>query len=57
MVKNPPANTRYIRDVSEFDPWEDPLEEEKATYCSILAWRLPWTCGLQSIGSQRVGHD
>ena len=57
MVKNPPANTRYMRDVSEFDPWEDPLEEEKATYCSILAWRLPWTCGLQSIGSQRVGHD
>ena len=44
----------------EFDPWEDPLEEEMATYSSILAWRFPWTeepCGLQSIGSQRVGHD
>ena len=43
--------------MSEFDPWEDPLEEEMATYSSILAWRLPWTCGSQPIGSQRVGHD
>ena len=34
--------------------WEDPLES------SILAWRIPWTEGpgrLQSMGSQRVGHD
>ena len=23
--------------------WEDPLEKEKATYSSILAWRIPWT--------------
>ena len=23
--------------------WEDPLEEEMATYSSILAWRIPWT--------------
>jgi len=22
---------------------EDPLEEEMATHCSILAWRIPWT--------------
>ena len=31
-----------------------------ATLSSILAWRIPWTekpGGLQSIGSQRVGHD
>ena len=31
-----------------------------ATHPSILAWRIPWTeepGGLQSIGSQRVGHD
>ena len=37
---------------------EDPLEEEMATHCSILAWRVPWTeepDGLQSTGSQRVG--
>ena len=23
--------------------WEDPLEKGKATHCSILAWRIPWT--------------
>ena len=23
--------------------WEDPVEEEMATYSSILAWRIPWT--------------
>ena len=40
--------------------WEDPLEKEKATHSSILAWEIPWTeepDGLQSRGSQRVGHD
>ena len=60
VVKNPPANTRYIGDMSEFDPWEDPLEEEMATYSSILAWRIPWReepGRLQSMGSQRVRHD
>ena len=45
-----------------FDPWvgNDPLEEGMATHSSILAWRIPRTekpGGLQSIGSQRVGHD
>ena len=38
----------------------DPLEEEMAPHSSILAWRIPWTeepGGLQSMGSQRVGHD
>ena len=38
---------------------EDPLEKEMATHSSILAWRIPWTeepGGLQSTGSQRVGH-
>ena len=36
------------------------LEKEMATHCSILAWRIPWTeepGGLQSMESQRVGHD
>ena len=31
-----------------------------ATHSSILAWKIPWTeepSGLQSMGSQRVGHD
>ena len=39
---------------------EDPLEKGMATHSSILAWRIPWTeelGGLQSIESQRVGHD
>ena len=39
---------------------EDPLEKEMATHSSILAWRIPWTeepGGLQSMGSQRVGHN
>ena len=36
------------------------LEEEMANHSSILAWRIPWTKkpgGLQSMGSQRIGHD
>ena len=39
---------------------EDPLKEGMATHSSILAWRIPRTeepCGLQSLGSQREGHD
>ena len=39
---------------------EDTLEKEMATHSSILAWRILWTeepGGLQSMGSQRVGHD
>ena len=40
--------------------WEDPSEEEMATHSSFLAWRIPWTeepGWLQSMGSQKVGHD
>ena len=39
---------------------EDPLEKEMATHSSTLAWKIPWTekpGRLQSLGSQRVGHD
>ena len=39
---------------------ENPLEKEMAMHSSILAWKIPWTeepGGLQSMGSQRVGHD
>ena len=39
---------------------EDPMEAGMATLSSILAWRIPWTeklDGLQSMGTQRVGHD
>ena len=40
--------------------WEDPLEKEMATHSSILPWKILQTedpGGLQSMGSQRVGHD
>ena len=40
--------------------WEDVLEEGITTHSSILAWEIPWTekpGGLQSMGSQRVGHN
>ena len=57
MVKNLPA----VRETQvQFVGWEDPLEKGTATHCSILAWRIPWTeepGGVQSVGSQRVGHD
>ena len=39
---------------------EEPLEKEMATHSSILAWKIPWTeepGRLQSMGSQRAGHD
>ena len=39
---------------------EDPLENKMATHSSILAWEIPRMeepGGLQSMGSQRVGHD
>ena len=57
MVMNPPAvKETQVRSLGR----EDPLEEEMATHSSILAWKIPWTeepGGLQSKGSQRVGHD
>ena len=40
--------------------WEDPLEKEMAIHSSTSAWKIPWTeepGRLQSMGSQRVGHD
>ena len=40
--------------------WEDPLEKEMAAHSSTLAWKFPWReepGRLQSMGSQRVGHD
>ena len=57
MVKNPPAmQETWIQSLDK----EDPLEEGTATHSSILAWRISWTeepGRLQSMGSQRVGHD
>ena len=40
--------------------WEDPLEKEMVIHSSSIAWKIPWTeelGRLQSMGSQRVGHD
>ena len=52
LVKNPPAMWKtWVQSLG----WEDPLEKGKATPSSILALRIPWT--IQSMGSQRVGHD
>ena len=57
MIRNLP--TKWESQVRSLG-WEDPLEKEKATYSSILAWRIPHTeepGGLRSLGLQRVGHD
>ena len=59
MVKNPPAISKVQETQVPSLGWEDLLEEGMATYSSIHAWRTPWTkepSGLQSTGSQRVGH-
>ena len=40
--------------------WEGPLEKGMASHSSVFAWTIPWTeepGGLQSKGSQSVGHD
>ena len=60
VVKNLPANTGDTKDAGSSLGMEDVLEQEMATHSHILAWKIPWTeepGGLQSIGSQRVGHD
>ena len=60
MIKNPLANAGDVRDAVQSLGGEESLEEEMATHSSILAWRIPWTKepgGLQSMESQRVGHD
>ena len=48
------------RDLGSVVGWEDLLEKGVASYSRILAWRIPGTeepGGLQSMWSQRVGHD
>ena len=60
MVKNTPSmQETYEVQVLSLG-WEDSLQEEMATHSSIFAWRIPQTQepgGLQTMGSQRVGHD
>ena len=57
MVKRLPAMLEaWVQSLGQ----ENPLEKEMATHSSILAWKIPWMeepGGLQSMGSQRVGHD
>ena len=57
MAKNLPAmQGTQVQSLGQ----EDPLDKRMATHSNILAWRIPWTeepGGLQSMGSQRVGHD
>ena len=56
-VKNLPAvQETWVRSLG----WEDPLEKEMAIHSSIFAWKISWKeepGGLQSMGSQRVGHN
>ena len=57
MVKRLPAmRETWVQSLGR----KDPLKKEMATHSSILAWKIPWTeepGRLQSMGSQRVGHD
>ena len=57
MVKHLPTMLEtWVRSLGQ----EDPLEKEMATHSSTLDWRIPWReepGRLQSMGSQRVGHD
>ena len=57
MVKRLPAMWEtQVRSLGQ----ENPLEKEMATHSSVLAQKIPWMeepGGLQSMGSQRVGHD
>ena len=57
VVKNPTAMQETL---VWFSGWEDSLEKGMAIHSRILAWKSPWTeklDGLQSMGSQWVGHD
>ena len=52
----PAMQETWVRSLGQ----EDPLEKEIATHSSTLAWKISWTekpGRLQSMGSQRVGHD
>ena len=57
VVKNLPVMQEiWVQSLGQ----EDPLEKEREAHSSILAWEIPWTeepDGLQSMGTQRVGHD
>ena len=58
MITTPPAKQEtWVRSLGQ---GVDLLEKGMATHSNILTWRIPWTeepSGLQSTGSQRVGHN
>ena len=56
MKRLPTVQETWVRSLGQ----EDPLEKEMAIHSSTLAWKIPWTeepGRLQSMGSQKVGHD
>ena len=56
VVKNLPVQETQVQSLG----WEDPLEEERATHLSFLAWETPWTeepGELWSMGLQRIGRN
>ena len=57
MVKNlPTMQETRVRSLNQ----EESLEKGLATHSSVLAWKIAWTeepGGLQSMGSQKLGHD
>ena len=57
MVKRlPTMRETWVQSLGQ----EDLLEKEMAIHSSILDWKIPWVeepGRLQSMGSQRVGHD
>ena len=58
--KNPPAMQGMQEFADQSPGQEEPVEEEMTTHSSILAWKIPQTeepDRLQSVGSQRVGHN
>ena len=60
MVKNPPPSAGNTEEVGSIPESGRSLEKEMVSHSSILAWEIPWReepGGLQSMGSQRVGHD
>ena len=60
QVKNPLANAEDTGDVDLISGSGRSPGEGNPTHSSVLAWRIPWTeepGGLQSMGSQRIGHD
>ena len=60
VVKNPPANVGDARDMGSIPGSGRSPGVRHGSHSSIVAWRIPWTeepGGLQSIRSQRMGHD